>query len=94
MARPTNTERIDELSTRLTEESTAHRERLIGVINELQRHDQQQIRIQSQIEGLLQRVSTLEAKIQSLEQHSNRTWGVWLAVFGALLALAAYFLRR
>jgi len=51
-------------------------------------------RLEQTNEHLQQRVAVLEQRCNSLKEHSDRNWQVWLALLAALFALIVAFLKK
>jgi hypothetical protein len=90
----TNTEKIEELTARVAEQFP-----LINYqLGELKRDiDEIKQSVQKSIDSandFNSRLSALEQRCAALEKHSDRTWQVWLALLGALLALAVALFKK
>lgn len=90
----TNTDRINALSREVAEISTRLNERanLYESADLAQRQDIQ--RLEGTVELLLQRITSLEERCKSLEKHSDRSWQIWLALLGSLLAIIVAFAKK
>jgi hypothetical protein len=60
-------------------------------VKELKQSDQKQTDVDH---DTIRRIAVLEQRCAALEKHSDRSWQVWLALLGALVALLIAIFKK
>ncbi|HET6572681.1 MAG TPA: hypothetical protein VFG68_03690 [Fimbriiglobus sp.] len=90
----TNTEKIEELSARIAEPFPLINYQLGELKKDIEELKQLAQKLTDSTHETNRRLAAVEQRSSALEKHSDRTWQVWLALLGALLALAVAFFKK